>query len=173
MRKGPRKLDFGSVTGYAEMPTPWGEIRIWATDLGVSGLVFADEQVHSDANVLTFPNPFTDQAVNEVREYLAGNRKEFSVPLDLHGTEFQKRVWAALLTIPSGTTTTYGELATLLGDPNLSRAVGLANGSNPVSIIAPCHRVIGSTGLVGYAGGLARKEALLKHEGALPSNLFD
>ncbi len=173
MRKNPRKLDFGSVTGYGELGSPWGSIRLWATDLGVSGLVFADEEIDSNANVLQLANQHSDQALTELSEYLSGSRTTFSVALDLHGTDFQKRVWAALMDVHFGTTTTYGELATLLGDPNLSRAVGLANGSNPVSIIVPCHRVVGASGLVGYAGGLARKEALLKHEGALPSNLFD
>jgi len=173
MGKRLRKLDFGAVSGHARIPSPWGEICIWATDSGISGLIFAEEPIESDANVLEIPNRHTEQAVSELAEYLAGNRTAFSVPVDLHGTDFQKRVWTALLSVGFGSTTTYGELAANLGDPNLSRAVGLANGSNPVSIIVPCHRVIGSSGLVGYAGGIERKEALLKHEGALPANLFD
>ncbi len=173
MRKNPRKLDFGPVTGHAELPSPWGLIRLWATDAGLSGLTFADEVINAQEEVLTLSNGHTEQAVAELEQYIAGSRKVFEVALDLHGTEFQRRVWAALLNVGFGSTTTYGELANTLGDPNLSRAVGSANGSNPVSIIVPCHRVIGTGGLVGYAGGLSRKEALLKHEGALPSSLFD
>lgn len=173
MSKNPRKLDFGPVTGHAELESPWGPIRLWATDLGLSGLTFADEVIHAEEAVLSLSNRHIDQSVAELKEYIAGTRKVFEVNLDLHGTEFQSRVWAALLTVDFGNTTTYGDLANALGDPNLSRAVGSANGSNPVSIIVPCHRVIGSGGLVGYAGGLPRKEALLKHEGALPANLFD
>lgn len=173
MRKKPRSLNFGGVTGFAEITSPWGDIRLWATDNGISGLIFADETIASDEYFLGLTNPHIEQAISELNAYIEGSRSVFTVPLDLHGTDFQKQVWSALLEIPCGTTTTYGELAVSLGDANLSRAVGLANGSNPVSIIVPCHRVVGSSGLVGYAGGLARKEALLKHEGALPSNLFD
>ena len=92
----------------------------------------------------------------------------FDLPLAPVGTPFQQRVWTALLNIPHGVTISYGELATRLGDPKASRAVGLANGRNPISIIIPCHRVIGANGnLTGYGGGLDRKEWLLRHEGAL------
>lgn len=104
----------------------------------------------------------------ELGEYFRGERRAFDVPLDLHGTPFRRRVWEELRRIPFGTTIPYGELAKRLGDPNLGRAVGTANGANPVSILVPCHRVIGADGrLTGYAGGLALKEALLRHEGAL------
>jgi methylated-DNA-[protein]-cysteine S-methyltransferase len=103
-----------------------------------------------------------------LKEYFAGERTKFDVPLALSGTPFQRRVWTALQDIPYGETTTYGELAASLGlVPGASRAVGLANGKNPVSIIVPCHRVIGSTGsLTGYGGGLDRKQRLLDHERA-------
>jgi len=101
--------------------------------------------------------------------YFIGELTEFDLPLALHGTEFQRRVWAALLTIPYGATTTYGELARqVMGSPQGSRAVGLANGRNPISIIVPCHRVIGADGkLTGYGGGLPRKAALLDFEFAV------
>jgi methylated-DNA-[protein]-cysteine S-methyltransferase len=104
-----------------------------------------------------------------LRAYLAGDLTALDeVPVSPDGSPFQQRVWAALRTIPVGTTTTYGELAARLGQPTASRAVGLANGRNPVAVIVPCHRVIGSGGrLIGYAGGLARKRWLLEHEGVL------
>jgi O-6-methylguanine DNA methyltransferase len=94
----------------------------------------------------------------------------FQIPFRLHGSSFEQRVWTALQRIPFGETRSYGQLASELGDPNLSRAVGRANGANPVSILVPCHRVIGANGaLTGYAGGLARKERLLRLEGAIRS----
>lgn len=97
--------------------------------------------------------------------YFRGSRERFSVPLDLRGTPFRRRVWEELQRIPFGATLSYGELAKRLGDPKLSRAVGAANGANPVSILVPCHRVIGADGsLTGYAGGIGTKEALLKRE---------
>ena len=101
----------------------------------------------------------------QLEEYFAGTRFEFNLPLDVHGTSFQLRVWELLSTIPYGDTTTYGQLAVRLGNPNLSRAVGRANGANPVPIVRPCHRVIGQSGhLVGFGGGLERKVMLLQHE---------
>jgi methylated-DNA-[protein]-cysteine S-methyltransferase len=106
------------------------------------------------------------EAVRQLGEYFAGNRREFELPLRLQGTEFQRRVWRALTEIPYGETWSYGELAKHIGNPNASRAVGLANGRNPISILVPCHRVIGADGsLTGYGGGLQRKQWLLAHEG--------
>ena len=100
--------------------------------------------------------------------YAAGGRRTFEVSFRLHGSPFEQRVWAALQRIPFGETRSYGQLAAELGDPNLSRAVGRANGANPISILIPCHRVIGANGaLTGYAGGLPMKERLLRLEGAL------
>lgn len=114
------------------------------------------------------PGPQADvlaEAERQLREYFAGNRTEFELPLAMPGTDFQQRVWAGLREIPYGETISYGELARRLGQPNASRAVGLANGRNPVSIIVPCHRVVGSTGrLTGYGGGLDRKAHLLEFE---------
>jgi methylated-DNA-[protein]-cysteine S-methyltransferase len=104
--------------------------------------------------------------IQQLEEYFSGSRKEFDIPLDLQGTDFQKKVWTELLKIPYGTTISYKELAIRLGDLKCIRAAGTANGANPVSIIVPCHRVIGSdASLVGYGGGLWRKKWLLEHEG--------
>jgi methylated-DNA-[protein]-cysteine S-methyltransferase len=108
------------------------------------------------------------RAVRQLREYFEGRRQEFTLPLDLHGTPHQVRVWEGLLKIPFGKTLSYGELARLVGSPRAARAVGAACGANPVWPVVPCHRAIGSNGsLTGYGGGLWRKEFLLKHEGAL------
>jgi methylated-DNA-[protein]-cysteine S-methyltransferase len=108
------------------------------------------------------PFPETKQQLNE---YFAGTLTEFDLPIQLHGTEFQQKVWEVLKTIPYGITMSYGELAKQLNQPNASRAVGLANGKNPVSIVVPCHRVIGAHGkLTGYGGGIERKHWLLSHE---------
>jgi methylated-DNA-[protein]-cysteine S-methyltransferase len=105
------------------------------------------------------------EVVDQLAEYFAGTRTAFDVPLRLDGTPFQREVWAALLTIPYGETRSYGQLAEQVGRPGAARAVGLANGHNPVGIIVPCHRVIGADGtLVGYGGGLPRKRALLELE---------
>lgn len=108
------------------------------------------------------------QVVAELQQYFAGTRRDFTTPLVLRGTPFQQHVWQLLRTIPYGSTVTYGELAERLGDKKLSRAVGLANGANPIPIIVPCHRVIGKHGdLIGYGGGLAMKRYLLQLEGAI------
>jgi len=109
-----------------------------------------------------------DRLREQLETYAAGERKDFDISFRLHGSPFEQRVWAALQGIPFGETRSYGQLATELGDPNLSRAVGRANGANPVSILVPCHRVIGAKGtLTGYAGGLSMKARLLRLEGAL------
>ena len=108
-----------------------------------------------------------DDAAAQLREYFAGDRLAFDLPLDPIGTAFQRRVWDLLTKIPYGVTQTYGDLATSMAKPSASRAVGAANGKNPISIIVPCHRVIASSGaLTGYAGGLAAKQWLLAHETA-------
>ena len=113
-------------------------------------------------------DPLLKKAVKQLDEYFAGRRKEFNLPLSMKGTAFQKKVWAALQEIPYGETRSYGDIAKAIGKPKAARAVGMANNRNPVSIIVPCHRVIGSNGsLVGYGGGLKAKEFLLKLEGTL------
>ncbi|MEP6883507.1 MAG: methylated-DNA--[protein]-cysteine S-methyltransferase [Gammaproteobacteria bacterium] len=106
------------------------------------------------------------ETVRQLTEYFAGTRRKFDLPLRLMGTEFQQRVWRELTEIPYGETWSYGQLAKRINKPSASRAVGLANGSNPISILVPCHRVIGANGsLTGYGGGLERKQWLLTHEG--------
>ena len=111
-------------------------------------------------------------AARQLAEYFSGERRVFELPLKLHGTEFQKRVWRQLTRIPFGETWSYGQLARQLDNPNACRAVGLANGRNPIAVIVPCHRVIGADGsLTGFGGGLPRKQWLLAHE-ATPANGF-
>ena len=110
--------------------------------------------------------------VRQLEEYFAGRRRGFDLPLDLRGTDFQKRCWQELLKIPHGETRSYAEIARAIGNPAAVRAVGLANGKNPIAIIVPCHRVIGSDGsLTGYGGGLDVKRQLLELEGALSGSL--
>lgn len=113
-------------------------------------------------------DPLLKKAVKQLDEYFAGKRKKFDLPLSMKGTEFQQKVWEALRAIPYGETRSYGDIAKAIGKPKAARAVGMANNRNPVSIIVPCHRVIGANGsLVGYGGGLKAKEFLLKLEGTL------
>ncbi len=114
-------------------------------------------------------HPLLQETLRQLSEYFAGARRAFDLPLDPHGTPFQLQVWKLLVHIPYGETRTYGEVARLLGRPDASRAVGAANGSNPIPIIIPCHRVIGAGGaLTGYGGGLDRKRFLLELEGWKP-----
>lgn len=111
--------------------------------------------------------PLLREAIRQLRSYFRGELREFTLPLEMAGTEFQKRVWRELLKIPYGETRSYGDLASALGSPNAVRAVGAANGANPIAIVVPCHRVIGSGGkLVGYGGGLPLKRRLLALEQA-------
>ncbi|MEV3921456.1 methylated-DNA--[protein]-cysteine S-methyltransferase [Actinomadura coerulea] len=146
-----------------------GPLTLVATDGALSGL-YMEMQRHRPAQE-TFgapgdpeEEPFATVAA-QLSAYFAGDLTEFDLPLRLHGTPFQERVWAALQEIPYGQTITYGELAVEIGSPSASRAVGLANGRNPVGVIVPCHRVVGSTGsLTGYGGGLDRKRYLLDFE---------
>lgn len=115
----------------------------------------------------------TSAVDSQLAEYFAGDRKSFDLQLNPKGTEFQKRVWAQLVAIPFGETRSYGQLAAALGNPGASRAVGRANATNPIAIVVPCHRVIGTNGtLTGYAGGLSMKEALLDLERGVPGRLF-
>ena len=130
-----------------------------AGGVGVRGGAPLDEAIDESSS------PILEQAATQLEEYFAGTREMFDVPLDPIGSPFQQSVWAVLRTIPYGTTMTYGEQATRLGDPNKARAVGAANGRNPLSIVVPCHRVIGASGkLTGFAGGLDNKAWLLAHE---------
>jgi methylated-DNA-[protein]-cysteine S-methyltransferase len=117
-------------------------------------------------------HPLLVEAERQLGEYFAGSRRRFDLKLDPEGTAFQKKVWQALLTIPFGETRSYGQIARQVGSPNAVRAVGAANGRNPISIVTPCHRVIGSTGkLTGFGGGLDAKAYLLALEGAKSDRL--
>jgi methylated-DNA-[protein]-cysteine S-methyltransferase len=164
---------------WGSVDSPYGKCIIMATEAGVcwtstpGGSVeeglrqvkrwFRLERVIEGEEIAPL-----QQATDEMRRYLAGERIQFSCPLDMHGTPFQLAVWHELLRIPYGETRSYGELARAIGRPNASRAVGAANGANPLAIIVPCHRVIGSNGsLTGYGGGLPAKSWLLALEGAL------
>lgn len=139
-----------------------GLLEITANDKGITSVIFVDERKEE------ITNEMIDQCINELDEYFKGKRKEFTVPLSAEGTAFQKDVWGALYTIPYGASASYLDIAEKVGNTKAVRAIGGANSRNPISIIVPCHRVIGKSGkLVGYAGGLWRKEWLLKHEGIL------
>ena len=147
------------------IPSPVGELTLIASDAGLVAILWendAPDRVKLGAVAEDDAHPVLLMAESQLGEYFAGARKRFDLPLDFRGTDFQKRVWAELLAIPFGETRSYGEIAVKLGRPRASRAVGAANGRNPISIVAPCHRVIGSTGkLTGFAGGLKAKEYLL------------
>jgi methylated-DNA-[protein]-cysteine S-methyltransferase len=140
------------------------ELRLVASASGVRAIQFdqrpAPEGQRNDGN------PLLTEAARQLRAYFAGALREFSLPLDLQGTEFQKRVWGQVAAIPYGETRSYLQISTAVGSPRAVRAVGAANGANPVPIVVPCHRVIGAKGkLVGYGGGLALKKRLLEMEG--------
>jgi methylated-DNA-[protein]-cysteine S-methyltransferase len=145
--------------------SPIGPLTLAATARGVSGLHF-ETSSHPPAKETWSEDRLPFVAVmRQLDEYFAGKRHDFSIELDLAGTPFQCRVWNALRAIPYGTTISYGKLARRIGDAKASRAVGLANGKNPVAVIVPCHRVIGANGqLTGFGGGLLRKKLLLELE---------
>lgn len=143
--------------------SPCGLIELAASDSGITSILFVKKRTPSADT-----SKHLSDCIRQLDEYFKKERKTFSVPLDLHGTDFQKRVWNELLNIPFGKTISYMQLAINLGDKKCIRAAGTANGRNPVSIIVPCHRVIGSDGsLVGYGGGLDKKKFLLELEGSL------
>ena len=153
--------------------SPVGKLKLVTSDRGLAAVLWDDDRPHRvrlGEPILELtsehePHPVLVQTERQLNEYFAGKRKEFSVPLDIRGTPFQKHVWEALLAIPFGETRSYGQLAKKLGNPRATRAVGAANGRNPISIIVPCHRVIGSSGrLTGFGGGLETKALLLRLE---------
>lgn len=144
--------------------SPVGPLTAVLTDTVLSGL-YMDGAAHLPPSFGDVVHGDAPQLREELAEYFAGERREFAVPTAAVGTAFQHRVWAELVRIPYGQTRSYADLARALGDPNLVRAVGAANGRNPLSVVVPCHRVVGSDGsLVGYAGGVERKETLLSLE---------
>ena len=148
--------------------SPVGPLTLIADERALTGLHFAGYGHGLGPDRRDPEEPLLAAAAAQLDEYFAGERHHFDLELDLGGTEFQRAVWDQLVRIPFGETVSYGEIARRLGRPERVRAVGAANGRNPVSIVVPCHRVIGADGsLVGYGGGLDRKEALLKLEGAI------
>ena len=142
------------------MYSPVGQLTLRTEDGKLTAILFGDHRIGG-----TGEDPVLDQTEAELREYFAGERKVFTVPVHLSGTDFQMKVWAALQEIPYGETATYGEIAARIGSPRACRAVGTANHNNPISIVVPCHRVIGANGsLTGYGGGLPVKAYLLEWE---------
>jgi len=148
--------------------SPIGKLKLVASDKGLVAILWENDsprRVRLSELVADEQHPVIVETERQLGEYFAGRRKAFSVALDMRGTRFQKDVWEALLAIPFGETRSYGRLAKQLGNPQATRAVGAANGRNPISIIVPCHRVIGSSGkLTGFAGGLETKANLLSLE---------
>ncbi|HEY1575249.1 MAG TPA: methylated-DNA--[protein]-cysteine S-methyltransferase [Pseudonocardiaceae bacterium] len=158
---------------HTVVDSPTGPLTLVAEDGMLTGL-YMDRQRHRPLEE-TFgvpdATPF-DAVIEQLTEYFEGTRRDFDLPLVMHGTDFQRTVWRALCTIPYGETVSYGQLADRIGRPTASRAVGLANGKNPISIIVPCHRVVGSSGdLTGYGGGLDRKRHLLALETGVATRL--
>jgi methylated-DNA-[protein]-cysteine S-methyltransferase len=144
--------------------SPIGPLTLHSNGAAITGLEF-DDPKYPLADAPRGDDSVLEQARRELDEYFAGKRTAFTVPTAAHGTPFQRRAWGALRKIPYGSTRTYGEQAAAIGSPRASRAVGLANGRNPIAIIVPCHRVIGANGsLTGFGGGLPRKQFLLDLE---------
>jgi methylated-DNA-[protein]-cysteine S-methyltransferase len=156
---------------YKTMKSPVGELKLIANDKGLAAILWENDnpkrvrigplEENKNHSVLM-------EVERQLKDYFAGKLKRFSIKLDPLGTDFQKKVWEALLTIPFGETRSYGQIAKQIGKPKAVRAVGAANGKNPISIIAPCHRVIGANGtLTGFAGGLKVKANLLRLESGI------
>ena len=145
---------------YGYYNSPIGILEIITSDYAIISAMFVDEMKES-----TGESQILKEAIKQFDEYFKGTRKDFDIKCEVQGTEFQKKVWDALMEIPYGVTLSYKELAIVIGNEKATRAVGNANGKNIISIIIPCHRVIGSDkSLTGYAGGLNRKKWLLEHE---------
>lgn len=153
---------------YMYMDSPVGTLKLVAHDQALVAVMWDNEdhkRVRLAALLENTQHPMLLKAKQQLQQYFAGQRQQFDLPLDFQGTDFQQQVWQALLTIPYGETRSYKDIALQVGNEKAVRAVGAANGKNPISIIAPCHRVIGSGGaLVGFAGGLDKKQILLNLE---------
>lgn len=160
---------FAPPTSYGYAATPLGRVLVVSTDTELIGLYFdAHERTPEVPEGGASESAPLTAVTAQLDEYFRGERTAFDVPLRLDGTAFQRAVWSALLEIPYGSTSTYSEIATQLGNPRATRAVGAANGRNPISIVVPCHRLIGAGGgLTGYGWGLDRKRRLLELEGAV------
>ena len=160
---------------YRVVDSPIGRLRLVANEDSLVAVSWEDGYTrHATPHIGTkaLLHPVLVETSRQLEEYFAGSRKKFELKLHFAGTEFQRKVWSALLTIPYGETRSYGRIAVQIGSPAAIRAVGAANGQNPIPIIAPCHRVVGSTGkLVGFGGGLPRKAHLLTLEGALSAEM--
>ena len=156
---------------HTTIDSPIGPLGLVATDEGLRAVSWRGDETSvklPDDMVEDPDHPILRQAAHQLGEYFDGNRTSFDMPLDLRGTPFQEAAWRALGDIPYGSTRSYGEQAALIGRPKAVRAIGQANGRNPVPIVLPCHRVIGADGsLTGFGGGLDLKTQLLQHEGAL------
>jgi len=148
------------MSKYAFYDFEFGILKIGYTDTAITFFKQVDQiDVDNEHSTLS------DLAFDQVREYLKGHRRTFDFPYELHGTEFQKKVWNALCQVPYGETRTYKEIASVVGNPKASRAVGMANNKNPLMVVVPCHRIVGTDGnLIGYADGLDMKKALLELE---------
>jgi methylated-DNA-[protein]-cysteine S-methyltransferase len=160
---------------FSTLPSPVGELLLLSDGEGLTGL-YMQQQVHWSGMQPHWrrDDGCVREARTQLQAYFAGELRNFILPLNLQGTDFQKRVWTELLNIPYGETIHYGELARRIAQPTAARAVGLANGRNPISIIVPCHRVVGANGtLTGYGGGLPRKRWLLDHERGAPQALSE
>lgn len=152
---------------YCIYPSPLGDIALTANEQGLTALAFQAGKSPIDIDGLVENRKKFNIVIQQLSEYFNGERKTFDLPLAPNGTKFQKQVWQALTEIPCGETKSYGWIAKSIHNEKAVRAVGAANGANPIALIVPCHRVIGSNGkLTGYAGGLALKAKLLMHEGA-------
>ncbi|WP_052010357.1 MULTISPECIES: methylated-DNA--[protein]-cysteine S-methyltransferase [unclassified Alteromonas] len=168
--------DTASEVFSQSIPTEQGVVTVTASNIGVTRIAFSEPEgclkdsvkgSAKDSGKEGVPNGITEEACSQLSAYFAKTRHEFDLPIEVKGTEFQTSVWKALQSIPYGQTVSYLDIAKHIGNPKAVRAVGLANGKNPIAIVVPCHRVIGSNKtLTGYAGGLARKQFLLNLEGA-------
>lgn len=159
-----------STLSTTTLETPIGTLTVVASPAGVRAVLWPEERegrvvLPADTEPDAASAAVLDRALTQLGEYFAGTRRDFDLPLDPQGTPFQQAAWQVLRTIPYATTMSYGEQARRMGDVRKARAVGAANGRNPLSVIVPCHRVVGSNGsLTGFAGGLSSKEWLLAHE---------
>ena len=152
------------MTYVTHLDSPIGCLSLYSDGDALTGLYMEKREPEGDA-LAGEHVPVLKSAARQLKEYFAGDRRDFDLPVALHGTAFQRKVWEQLREIPCGETLSYGQLAKRIRQPSASRAVGLANGRNPVSIVIPCHRVIGADGsLTGYGGGIERKQWLLEHE---------